>query len=258
MEIEFAFDCEAAVIIKKVNVEVDWEVLKKVFDRPRFLRFGLRIFCANLAAGICNSKLEAENLICLGSSLNSQDFIFQLWDFRMVEEERKQVFKGGWVMALDVPPFLRTKEFIASMAEWCGGLIDKELDCWRLNWLEEVCFKAKGNVDGFIPMGCYVNHSEFAFLLRFYVGWKREEDNQKWSESPSIKVVSWSFGLSCGQKEKETGGHVINLGKRERGRVEEHDGQEDGLVRSSSQMPDLGTKATAEAKKWAILERFFF
>lgn len=94
-EFDFAFDCEVAVIIKKINGEVDWEVLKKVFDRPQFLKFDIRIFYANLAVGICDSKLEAKDLVCLGSSLNFQDFIFQHWDFRMVEAERKQVFKGG-------------------------------------------------------------------------------------------------------------------------------------------------------------------
>lgn len=38
-------------------------------------------------------------------------------------------------MAMDVPPFLRTKECVASMAEWCGGLLDEELDCCSLNWM---------------------------------------------------------------------------------------------------------------------------
>lgn len=61
----------------------------------------------------------------------------------MVKEERKQVFKGCWVTAHDVPPFLIIKEFIASLPDWSGGLLDGEVELSSLNWLEEFSFRAK-------------------------------------------------------------------------------------------------------------------
>lgn len=59
----------------------------------------------------------------------------------MIEEERKQVFGGGWVTALDVSPFLRMREIIESLAAWCGGLEEEEDPFFKENSTREVCFK---------------------------------------------------------------------------------------------------------------------
>ncbi|CAK9311314.1 unnamed protein product [Citrullus colocynthis] len=101
---------------------------------------------------------------------------------------------------------------LASMAKWCGGLIDEELDCYRSNWSEEVCFKGKV-MWTLLSRWVVMLITQSAFLVRFYFGRKREEDDQRRSESPSIKAILWSFGLSCGQTEKEIGGQGLIWGK---------------------------------------------
>lgn len=40
-----------------------------------------------------------------------------------------------------------TREFIESLASWCGGLSKKE-PSFKSNWLKEVSFKANDNEDG--------------------------------------------------------------------------------------------------------------
>lgn len=100
---------------------------------------------------------------------------FHQWGFCVIEEERKQKFDGGWVTALDVPPFFRTTEFIDSLASWCGVRAKQDDDSCKSNWLKEVRFKEKGNEDRFILVHCIVNHLEFAFPVRFVFGWEEEE-----------------------------------------------------------------------------------
>lgn len=59
-------------------------------------------------------------------------------------------------------------------------------------------------------MGCYVNQSELAFPMRFYVGRNWEKDDQRRLEKSSIEAALRSFHLSRGLKEKKMGSHVIN------------------------------------------------
>lgn len=61
--------------------------------------------------GFCDSVSEVKELIRIGTLFRSQNFSFQPWNFRAIEEKRKQEFRGGLVTMLDVPLFLKTKEF---------------------------------------------------------------------------------------------------------------------------------------------------
>lgn len=65
------------------------------------------------------------------------------WEGRRIE------FTGGWVTVLNVPPFLRLIEFFFSLADWCRVLEERERLGWEELWLDEVCFRAWGNSDGF-------------------------------------------------------------------------------------------------------------
>ena len=59
--------------------------------------------------------------------------------------------------------------------------------------MREVCFRAIGNKDGFIPVCCVVNYHEYSFLVRLCVCRSKEGEGQKMSEEV---WVGRFFGLS--------------------------------------------------------------
>lgn len=65
-------------------------------------------------------------------------------------------FFRGWVLVLDVPPFLKLRFLILSLANLCRGLSETEEIMDEEVSMEEVKFKAKGNADGFIPLLGYL------------------------------------------------------------------------------------------------------
>ncbi|KAE8648463.1 hypothetical protein Csa_023678, partial [Cucumis sativus] len=91
-------------------------------------------------------------------------FFVSTWDFRVIEGQRKQEFRGGSVAALDVPPFFENKGDNPSLVSWCGGRAVKMCIHWSPTGLKEVSFRAEVKEDGFILVGCIVNHWDFFFL----------------------------------------------------------------------------------------------
>ena len=102
-------------------------------------------------------------------------FFVSTWDFRVIEGQRKQEFRGGSVAALDVPPFFENKGDNPSLVSWCGGRAVKMCIHWSPTGLKEVSFRAEVKEDGFILVGCIVNHWDFFFLVRFLVDLGEEE-----------------------------------------------------------------------------------
>lgn len=60
-------------------------------------------------------------------------------------------------------------------------------------------FLVKHCEDEFILVGCIVNHQEFSFPVRFYVGWgEGEKESHNLLEESTNLVAPCSFSLSLG------------------------------------------------------------
>lgn len=78
------------------------------------------------------------------------------WNLSLIAERRKSTFSEGWISVLDVPPFLRTRRLISSQANLCGGLSEEEEILGDEVSMEEISFRAKGNINDFIPLVGYL------------------------------------------------------------------------------------------------------
>lgn len=119
-------------------------------------------------------------------------FSIHKWDLKRIAEGRKQVFSGGWITVLDIPPFLRTYKLILSVADLCGGAVEDEDIVGGEELMEEVSFKARGNEDGLVPLLGYLQHDVFFFPIRFVVGRRsaKEEDESNVEKSrKGTKVI---------------------------------------------------------------------
>lgn len=49
---DFAFDCETTVLIKKLNVFLDWKVIRDSLDKAPFLQSSFKVFFCKLSSRV--------------------------------------------------------------------------------------------------------------------------------------------------------------------------------------------------------------
>lgn len=167
VEIDFAFETSSCVLVVKERALDSWPSI----ERGIRLRFGgeikLHPFCDNLAViHVLEVSLKSK-LVSFGrSSLLGCAIHLRTWDDGVVAESRSISFAGGWVDFVDIPPHLRTLGVVRGLASMCGGLSGEISEVSLSSGVEEVRCRVVGNVNGFIPVGCFLNQGAVAFWVR--------------------------------------------------------------------------------------------
>lgn len=238
-KVEFAFDYSSLFIIERFKIGIGESSIKENMQKKVDVGFALKLFCANLAMGICSRSREVKVIVDKGVVGEIEEYVVRWWSLKLIAKRKKIRIRTRMGHVSDIPPLLQTRQVIKSMVDQCGGLTEEDDIFKEICWIKEVCIKVVGNDSRFMSSVCYLYHEDVYFSVRLVAEKSTptiavvEEGNSK----KSNRVLLGLPASLAGQRTQISRDHVKHEGKSALG-------QNNGSVVS-------GPKGGLMSEKWS-------